>query len=92
MYEYLAPPRLPFTRRAGFRRSWLAVLRKDHPNTQWAMVAHNAEDVFGAWAKLPEVTQRGRPSLRLLRRGAARGAELLPSCPAHAAAAAAACV
>mmetsp|Transcript_14777 Transcript_14777/g.34816 ORF Transcript_14777/g.34816 Transcript_14777/m.34816 type:complete len:221 (+) Transcript_14777:384-1046(+) len=32
-----------------------AVLRKDHPNSQWAMVAHNAEDVLGAWAKLPEV-------------------------------------
>jgi hypothetical protein len=32
-----------------------AVLRKDHPNSQWAMAGHNAEDALAAWAKLPEV-------------------------------------
>ena len=32
-----------------------AVLRKDHPNSQWAMAGHNAEDTFAAWANLPEV-------------------------------------
>ena len=32
-----------------------AVLRIDHPNSQRAMVGHNAEDLYTAWGKLAEV-------------------------------------
>ena len=30
-----------------------AVLRKNHPNTQWAWAGHNAEDMLLPWAKSP---------------------------------------